>query len=380
MSPAEYNGKEMRPEDVKSGKTQYEMKCEEAAEFVSALCDGERIPPAAAAHIGACTTCRACLREYAEMGAELRRLASLETVEDPRAPRWKKAKSTAPDWWQKGWETMRIPRFAFALLVMAVVALGSSLTIVKVRAHEQGRVLMLTARTATGRTIHFALDMEDKAAGRFKAVEIVKGASELYGFRFISKDGDRIQLGVRAKRGSDIGSSTDDVDNLPETLYRFHPGEKLEVNVDGSGPTLITGELLDHVPPALAMFGGQLDPDAGELRFAAPLLLRGKEVLNDFSFITVTGFGKNGGIQLCVPHDGRYEFSLSRLEGASEGQINESRIAFELNGQNYKLLAGAPIARAERIWVLYLPEETDEDCSNGYMPMSQYLPNGPLQN
>ena len=91
MSPEEKNRKEMRPEGERSGKTQYEMTCEQAAEFVSALYDGERISLDVAAHIGVCTTCRACLREYAEMGAELRRLASLETVDEPRVPRWQKA-------------------------------------------------------------------------------------------------------------------------------------------------------------------------------------------------------------------------------------------------------------------------------------------------
>lgn len=378
MSPGEKNRKGIKPEDLKNGKTQYELTCEEASEFVSALCDGEQIPPAAAAHIGVCTACRACLREYAEMGAELRRLASLETVEESRVPRWQKAKRTAPNWWQKGWETMRIPRFAFALLVAALVALGSSLTIVKVRAHEHGNVLMLTARTASGHTTRFAFDMEDKASAPFKGGDIVNGAPVLYGVRFISRDGDRIQLAVRA--GSDIGSSTNDVDKQPETLYWFQPGKKLQINVDGSEPMLITGELLDHMPPTLAQMGAQLDPDPGALRFAAPLLLRGKEVLNDFAFITVAGTGKNGGVQLCVPHDGRYEFSLSQLEGASEGQIDESRISFQLNDQNYKLLAGAPVARAGRIWVLHLPNETDKDCANGWVPMSQYLPKAPLQN
>ena len=362
---------------MKSGKTQYAMRCEEAAEFVSALSDGERIPPAEAVHIGVCTTCRACLREYAEMGAELCRLASLETVEEPRAPQWQKAKRTAPSWWQKGWETMRIPRFAFALLVVAVVALGSSLTMLKVRAHEQGKTLALTAKTTSGRTIRYAFDIQGKESGRYDYAERRDdGTVELYGFRFISRDGDRIQLGVRAK----VGSASDEVNKLPETSYWFRPGEKLEINVEGSGTMVITGELLDYMPSFLAAGGAQLDPKPGELRFAAPLLLRGKEVLNDFGEITVTGIGKNEGIQLCVPHGGRYEFSLSQLEGASEGRIDESRVSFELNGQNYKLLAGAPITRTERIWVLYLPKEKDKDCFNGYMPMSQYLPNGPRQN
>jgi len=354
------------------------MKCEEAAEFVSALCDGQTIPPEAAQHIGACQACHAQLKDYVEMGAELRRVASLESVEEVRALAWDKTRKSIPNWWQKGWETVRIPRFAFALLIVAVVALGSGLTIVKVRAHEQGKVLMLAAKTASGHTFRHAFDIEDKASGRQDNAEMrPDGGIELYGFRFISRDGDRIQLGVRAK----IGGTSDEVDKLPETSYWFHPGEQLEVKVEGSEPMVVTGELLDHMPPSFAVSGEQLDPNPGELRFAAPLLLRGNNVVQDFGFMTVSGTGKDGGIELCVPHGGRYEFSLSRLEGASEGKVNEGRISFELNGQPYQLLAGAPVARAERIWVLHVPNEGDGNCSgSGWGPMSQYLPKAPPKN
>jgi hypothetical protein len=100
------------------------MKCAEAAEFVSALCDGERIPPAEAEHVGVCETCSVRLREYLEMGAELRRLASLELTEETRARGWTKTPRITPSWWLKGWETIRIPRIAFALLLIAIVAVG----------------------------------------------------------------------------------------------------------------------------------------------------------------------------------------------------------------------------------------------------------------
>ena len=68
-----------------SSSTRQIMKCEEAAEFVSALCDGESIPPEAAEHIGTCETCQARLKEYGEIGMALRRVASLESLEEVRA-------------------------------------------------------------------------------------------------------------------------------------------------------------------------------------------------------------------------------------------------------------------------------------------------------
>ena len=367
------------------------MKCEAAAEFVSALCDGETIPREAAEHIGACATCRGRLRQYAEMGAELRRVASLQSVEEAPVRNWQKHQQKQPNWWQKGWETMRIPRFAFAMLLAAIVVLGSSLTIVKVRAHTQGKVLLLTAKTASGVTVRCPLSMETKfnSCKREEANDKVVG---LYGFRFISRDGDRVQLGVRGQRGTDLGFSTAGVDKLPETPYWFQPGETLKIDVPGEGTMAVTGEWLDYMPPSFsAAMGARLDPDAGELRFFAPVLLRGKEVVCDFGPMSVSGSGDDEGIELYAPHDGRYEISLSPLEGAVEGKIDASRISFELNGQTYKILTGAPIARADRIWVLHLPgnkrsqpsegnsqpsavaSDGDTRASVSYVSMAQYL-------
>jgi hypothetical protein len=372
-----------------------DMKCEEAAEFVSALCDGETIPRAAAAHIGDCQTCRTRLSEYAQMGAELRRVASME-AEETRTPLWQQAQRITPHWWQKGWETMRIPRFAFALLLVAIVVLGSSLTIMKVRAHTQGKVLLLTAKTTSGGTLRCLLSIEDEHSSSCRHEEANDKAVGLYGFRFISKDGDRVQLGVRAQRGTNLGFSTADVDKLPETPYWFQPGETLKIDVPGEGPMAVTGEWLDYMPPSFsAAMGARLDPDPGELRFYSPVLLRGKELLCDFGSMNVSGTGDDQGIELYSPHDGRYEISLSPLEGAVEGRIDASRISFELNGQPYKILTGAPIARADRLWVLHLPSNKPSPNSDGdnhasvvvsdgenrasvsYVSMAQYLAKPP---
>jgi len=354
------------------------MNCDEAAEFASALSDGETIPREAAKHVGECARCRARLLEYAEMGAELRRLSSLQLTDEEKAPRWQKTQSATPNLWRKGSSTVRMPTAAFALMLVAIIALASSLTIVKVRAHSHGVVLMLTAETASGRTVRCALSFDDRRLDSCASEQIVTGVRELYGFRIISRDGDRIELGVRAKRGSDVPSSVNDVDQLPEARYWFQPGEKLRVDVQGSGPMVISGELLDHLAPLLAVSGEQLDPGPGELRFVEPTLLRGKEVLHDFQGVTVSGAAKGGGIELYAPHDGRYEISLSPLRGAAEGRVNGSRISFELNGWPYEVLTGAPVARPGRVWILRLPndESASADDDRGfaaYVPMTQYL-------
>jgi hypothetical protein len=196
------------------------MKCHDAAKFVSALCDGEKISREAAEHIGACEPCRTRMRQYAEMGAELRRVASLESLEDTRVRRWEKDRKIMSNWWLKGWETMRIPRLAFALLLIAVAVLGSSLVIVRVRAQTQGKALMLTAKPADSHSLRCALSLAEKEGAACTFVQMAEGSGGLYGFRIISNDGDRIQLGIRAlanlsARGRSVTS--DEVKGLPET-------------------------------------------------------------------------------------------------------------------------------------------------------------------
>ncbi len=74
------------------------MTCNEAAEFVSALCDGETIPRNAAEHVGACQACQAQLKEYLAIGAELRRVASMETPEAATPRVWEKREGALANW------------------------------------------------------------------------------------------------------------------------------------------------------------------------------------------------------------------------------------------------------------------------------------------
>jgi hypothetical protein len=224
------------------------MKCEEAGEFVSAICDGESIPVSAAEHVGRCEICRCRLKEYAEIGAELRLVASLESLQEAEVHHWRKEQRVTSNWWRRGWETMRIPRLAFALLLVAVVGLSSNLLIGRVRAHTRGKVLMLTAKPAEGHTLLCGLYLADSAQFcRFVQMEGAAGGRGIYKFRIISEDGENIRLGIRSERAY-RQVSNDDIDGLPETPYWFKAGETLRVNVPGAGEMAINGELWDHYP------------------------------------------------------------------------------------------------------------------------------------
>jgi hypothetical protein len=328
------------------------MTCEKAAEFVSALYDFEIIPQAAAAHIGACESCQALLKEYIGIGVELRRVASLESMAAAEPQVWKKPLRVRNSWWRKGWETMRIPRFAFGLLVAGVVGLGSSLVMVGVRAHSQGTVVILKIPFAKGGYAQCPLSTDDKRWQDCSFSEFVKSGELGYQISYLAKDGDRIKIGVRAKvfAGETAPGAHDGLENEPQKQYSFKVGETLRVDVPGREPLSITGDWMDHMPMMFERSDHpNLDPGPDDLRIVSPVLLRGKEVEAEFG----GGAESQGEVAIYFPGKGLYEISLLPKQGSIEGRVRLNKIDFEINGQSYAFIPGAPISRSEKVWILH---------------------------
>ena len=347
------------------------MTCNDAAEYVSALSDREVIPPPAAEHIGACGTCYARLQEYLAMGAEMRRVASLDSTDQMPVLNWSSERRAAPSWWTKGWESMRIPRFAFALLLMTIVVLGSSLVMVKARAHTEGTVLMLTANSPGAESLRCALSLVDKSKD---SCEQLSPPQNLLGIRVLSHTGEQIELGIREQynpvpvgAGSYTASLTD-LQKIPEKSYWFRPGEKLEVDVPGTTPLVLTGELTDHIPPFAGWADGKIDPQVGELRVTSPLLLRGNKVVHDFEGATAVQKDRFV-VQMYIPSQGLWVLSLHPLPGAVEARVDLSRVKFEMNGQAYMFLMATPVTRNDHMWVMHDPNyrPSDPNLQNGFI-------------
>ena len=126
-----------------AGEKEGFMKCEEAAEFTSRLCDGQVIPREAAEHIGACDACRKRLNAYAAIGAELRRMASLEQPLSLKAVQWEKRQRDRQRWGQGGRAMMRIPRLAFVTMLVLILSLSGGLALVRARAAQIKPILLL---------------------------------------------------------------------------------------------------------------------------------------------------------------------------------------------------------------------------------------------
>jgi len=334
------------------------VRCEEASEFISVLCDGERIPREVAQHVEQCEACRARLKDYVEMGAELRRLASLESPEVLNVGTWASQQGAAWGWWRKGWQTVRVPRFAFALMLLLIAALGSGLAVLKARPALTGKMLVLMIKAPPGGFGSGRCALPPRVTERPSCTSMMATQSATLGasFRVAAIAGGRFELAVRTKIGAApvapglFGMSFEGFENWPETRHWFEPGEKLDIGIEGFGTITVAGELLDRT---LTL---DLGPD--ELRIISPALLRENRLVFDLAHGgSIEGSVEQKGdcILMYSPREGRFILSLEPIEGAIEGEIRQSRIVFTMNGKSHVLFTGGSIARAERVWILHQP-------------------------
>jgi len=336
------------------------MKCEDTAEFVSALCDGEKIPREAAEHIGECEACRTRLNAYSAMGTELRRLASLQEQTEVKARPWEKVPRATFKWWRKGGTTMKIPRFAFASMLGLILLLSSGLVLVRARTGGGGPVLLLTFEL-DGATSECIITTDGNARTNVCGITTAVRGGGMTGvkFRFVNREGDRTQLGVKAtyKGNSDTFHFTDDFKDVPETTIWMEPGEKQRIAILGWGDFELTGEYLDYMPSLRWRPRETLDPKKNEFRIVSPVLVRGKEVLFNLAGSDSTDSDDpEATLMIYYPKEGRYLISTAPFEGAVEGSVAPGQIKFTLDGQDYLLLTAMPTTRSEHVWVTHDPQ------------------------
>jgi hypothetical protein len=347
------------------------MICDDAAEYISALCDGETIPATAAQHIGTCPDCQARLGDYLAMGVELRRAASFGLA-DAVPPRvWAKPQNRLATWWQKGWGTMRIPRVAFAGLIAGILVLASALAVNRARAQNTGTVVLLTTAGPNGPLADCVLSTQDK--NQYPCVWYGKVGSRFLAYRvfLVSRDGGRVRLEISTTTytpGANPG--------FPESqagankYIWFEPGEPLKFNVPQVGTLTLEGEWMDHMPIL-----GTLAPIPNEIRLGRPLLLKDNVVVGDLSrnIGGIYGSDDPGSVfGFYISGEGRFLLSQLPMKGAVEAQVVQGRISFDEGGHSWKLLSGVPVCRADHIWVLHQPDfkpkaigRNDTNCCYG---------------
>ena len=336
------------------------MNCELVEEHISALCDGQKIPQAAAAHIGLCQRCQSELSDYATMGAELRRLASMDEEVPTAQVDWKQESARKVDWWQKGLATIKVPRLAFGAMLIAIVALSSGLVMVRARAGAAPeRFLELEYTLPSAGTPHICV-MRADGSPKDNLCNFVSHLREglfLMNTRVIANSGDRAQLGIRAKYIPGAGEMEVNYTetlfkDIPERVLSIAPGDKQDIQVAGFGAVEVEGNYLDHIPPLVYLPKETLEPNPKEFRIVAPVLVRDNEVVvNGGVGSSIDTGSPDATLMLYAPGEGRYLVSVIPFDGAVQGTVHLGQIRFSLEDHDYLLLTSMPITVAEHVWV-----------------------------
>lgn len=343
------------------------MNCIEVAEYVSALFDGEPISREAAVHLSDCAECRGRLNRYAEIGAELRRMASAGAPQTIPEGRWKLAEPPAANDWLRKWRgTMRIPRFAFALMLFALLALSMSMGLFLTRAKETARWFQYELLGRDGKMIMSGTAPTNPGGNRYYDPDGGMGYEDgtvWLHVRILEQAGEAEKIGVRAMwvpLGDHFGDASERLRDMPEREFLYSPGEDLRIPVDGYGNLEIKGHFESTLPENVRM---GLYPEDGRFRIDPPVVLvREKEMLMK---------GKMGGGQLWfdksyfaygAQDEGWYLFSAKPLPGAVEGTLTMNQIEFTLHGKQYFLFTGDPILFGQvKIWVKHYASIRDAD-------------------
>jgi len=358
------------------------MNCEQAAESISALCDAQRIPREVAEHLGACEECRERLSEYLQMNAELQRVASVTAPQRVREVSWGPQETIKSSWLQMWRESIRIPRFAFGLMLVAILSLGAGMAIV--RASNSERWFQFEVRTRQGGTaLTGVMSAEPKEPVQPAGIHVFEPDGTLaVAVRVLAGAGGSEKLGVRAiwlPQNFDQSRIEDKVLATPERDFWTISGQRLSIPVKDYGEIEITGHLLDKLPDEQNASEMRLYPKEGQFQVIAPqVLLVDGHVLSEGGGSGLRHSTKDSFFAYYAPHDGWYVFAFNAFPGATEGKINANQVEFTLDGRAYTFLTAAPIVDrgVTKIWVQHhsgnrlvdeLPVHPDQDLKSATM-------------
>ncbi len=285
-------------------------------------------------------------------------------------------------------------------LLVAITLLGSGLAVVKARQRMQGKVLILAIKSENGETTRCEIPTESGNSGGCYFMHLINvggtnGAVSFgqlnSGFRVLDDDGNRFQLGVRVEfistslvgGGKTYVFSSSVLNHVPEKTCWFEPEETLGIDVPGMGKLEVTSGTLDHMPLIVTSGNEEepMGPNEGEIRVVSPVLLKGNQRLVDMEGFSGRTEGKKA-IFVYAPGLGRFLLLPTPVAGAVEGEVRQSRIAFEIGSKPFEFLMAAPVSRSQHIWILYAPnyspshespDQSDDQVSTGTTPMSRLV-------
>ena len=336
------------------------MECHEALPFVSTLHDGEIVPRTAAEHIGTCGACSQCLKDYAEIGAELRLMASLASEPDSK-PLWASPPARS---WHALWKRfltrpVRLPRFALGLGALVILTLSTGLGVIWAGRGESFQFQV--ASTGGSDTLSGGLDV-----GSEGTVQLGGRASHGFWaakFKLLSVENGVARLDVRNRSfetDPKAAEARQALDAAADHVYEYYPGQTLTIPLEDGDLLTLTGKLTEKQPeinaPTLA---------TNQIQINRPVLFRDGKLVAETEEGSSAG-GNDPAVALLIPNEGRYFLMLKAREGAVPGEAYFGQARFQLEGKNYLLASAWAITGGEQprqIWI-YHDQATPADLSH----------------
>jgi hypothetical protein len=344
------------------------MTCQEAPPLISDLYDGETVPKEAAEHFARCATCQERLRDYAQMGAELRLLASADSVEAPAAipalpPR-------ARRWAHTFTARVLVPRFALGLGAVLIAVLSLSLGVMRAQVASLWFQFNVTSPDKMG-----SWGSEVQAGSRGKPAFLMTGPQGRVG-AIIDVDEiqyGRVRLSVRAHR-MEVVSAGQEARPIPRSIestptsdqtvgemlantapqnYEYIPGQVLEIPVEGGGKLLLTGRVLERHAHFWVKEDYPLEPKPDQIVLTEPALVRDQELLVK-GLGSASADGDDPYVAFFAPKEGLFALLLKPMDGAIPAEAEYGQARFKMDGHDYVLFSATPITGGQQpreIWV-----------------------------
>jgi len=330
------------------------MNCMEAEPHVSALHDGEQAPREGSEHIAGCAACRQRLAAYAEIGAEMRLLASLEEKTSPQGPAAER--SAGPRKWLARWlKRVRVPRIAVVGACAAVVLLSTfSAGLLYTRAQNgvaSFQYVVMAEGDLAGNHAFLARAGSRNAAFFSSGQRTIAASIEVEEIR---NGVARLKVRARSYPGRvDRGAAEKSLVDAPAREYTYVPLETLRLPVDEDGVLTISGAIADErgeLEKPLAQHS--IETQVGQLMLMSPALMRGDRVLANLRGSAGTGSMRSPAVAVYAPGDGMFLFALQPFTGAAACRVVLGRAECELDGEAYTLFSARPITGGEgpKIW------------------------------
>lgn len=337
------------------------MECQEVTRFVSAVHDGETVPTAVAEHIHTCASCSQRLRDYAEIGAELRLMASLASKSDPK-PLWVSPPARS---WRARWRHLLsgrvlMPRFALGLGILMIFALSTGLGVIWAGHGEQFQFQI----NSPGDLGSLGGGLNVGEDGTVQLGALASHGFWVAKFRLLGVENGVVRLDVQDHNFESEPKAAEERQAFAVAahhVYEYVPGQTLEIPVEGGDTLTLMGKLVEKQAeknvPKLA---------ADAIQLSQPVLFGEGKLLADFNGDSVGDDGENAGVGIIIPKEGRYFLMLDPIENAIPATAYFGQVRFQLDGKNYLLSSAKAVTgggQPRQIWV-YHDELIPEDISH----------------